>query len=163
MKFSTLAVSLLVLVWLGCDDTKPSHESIVPSQQSSNTFSFLTGLTEGRSFMYSPGSYQGDKTIAFLIDRHNVNWRDSIFDWVLHEKGMMASDSASLKTIVLVYNDRLPVEQLIQQQKMGDSNAYHVCYLSLDSMIIRKVVRVIADRNEKNIREKIAKTIVEGF
>jgi hypothetical protein len=152
-----------MLFLYSCHDQQPSESVKVEVGKSNNSLNFLYTKLSGKSFEYIPGIYNRDKTVCFFIDKENDVFKDSIVSSVLADKRMLATDSALLKTVILIFSNKLPIDRLIGKKEKVNPTGFQICYVDLATLSIKKIVSIDSLSVAENYRQPIAKKIIETF
>ena len=118
----------------------------------------------GQAFKYVPGSYKRDKIYAFIIDRHNAPFENDIIRNELIKNNLWATDTIHLRTVALIYSNAMPLDLLIGQKKVKSPEpGFHICFVDLESMEIRKVTKVKCSYYPPENYPAIASKIIQEF
>ncbi len=158
-------VLIFCLILISCSDNQVNKISNENNNQSFSTSSldYLYAKLEGKRYPYKPGKYYRNKTIAFFVDKENGVYTNVLVNSIMADHNILAKDSINLKTVVLIYGYKLPLNRLIDQEITKDENGYHICFVDIDSMCIRKIVSLSNIRNLPNYIELIGKAITDNF
>ncbi|MBS1666615.1 MAG: hypothetical protein JST58_04490 [Bacteroidetes bacterium] len=139
-------------------------QTIAHSLKLDSSFNYIYTKLSGKSYTYKPGQYKKGKTLAFFITKENDIAQDSIISEKLYENNLFASNSAELKTVVLIYkSDDINERQNHAKADSNYENGYQICFIDTDSMCSRKIVTINPPDLFLKKRELIAQTIIDNF